>query len=312
MKESKREQLIRFLKKVPPEMRARLDKLKADGRRDRNRKDFLWHFLLQSFSTMGNARGWAGLIGNQENYRHVTFEALAKLSRRERMKVVQQTLLSAKVRMPAKKAQWLVDDFEIIDSLGGPGRARDLAFGQHGTAAKIAFLKQFHGIGKKYGRNIWMDVYDPDFRCTIAVDQRIKRISEVLGVTFANYEQHEQFYQEIAREAGLEPWEVDRLIYQFRDRIWNTLPNSRPTRRCSRPLKNVAAERQAVMRTLRSDSRLSGRCFNIGEVTTREVVCGYKATNVESHRRVTGRRNGRGRFGAAVFALQNRKRDPTS
>jgi N-glycosylase/DNA lyase len=69
----------------------------------------------------------------------------------------------------------------------------------------------------EYARNIWMDIYHPDFRNTIAVDQRISRITEELGYRFKNYEEHERFYQEVAQEAGLEAWELDRLLYNHRD-----------------------------------------------------------------------------------------------
>lgn len=198
-------------------MRDRLKRLKAEGIRDQYRSDFIWHFLLQSFSTMGNSRGWAGLIENRDNYDLVTFEALAKLSRSDRLVILEQTLKRAKVRMPLKKAQWLLKNFDVIQGLGGPTAARNLAFQQVGTAAKIAFLKQFLGIGEKYARNVWMDIYHQDFRNTVAVDERIKRVSEALGVAFAKYQEHESFYQGIANEAELEPWEVDRLLYQFRD-----------------------------------------------------------------------------------------------
>ena len=78
-------------------------------------------------------------------------------------------------------------------------------------------MKSFHGIGDKYGRNVWMIQYDPDFRETIAVDERIKGVTEELGRTFRDYVEHEAFYYQIATESNLEPWEVDRLLYWFRD-----------------------------------------------------------------------------------------------
>ena len=41
------------------------------------------------------------------------------------------------------------------------------------------------------------------------------KISAILGVSFATYDEHERFYQELAKEAGLQPWELDRLLYHF-------------------------------------------------------------------------------------------------
>ncbi len=31
------------------------------------------------------------------------------------------------------------------------------------------------------------------------------------------YEEHEAFYRQIAQDAQLEPWEMDRLLYGFKD-----------------------------------------------------------------------------------------------
>jgi hypothetical protein len=100
---------------------------------------------------------------------------------------------------------------KLADFAGG----QELA--QNGREGKVAFMQRFHGIGHKYARNIWMDVYHPDFRNAIAVDERIQRISESLGYLFKNNAEHERFYQEIAKEVGLEGWEGDRLLYNHRD-----------------------------------------------------------------------------------------------
>jgi hypothetical protein len=60
-----------------------------------------------------------------------------------------------------------------------------------------------------------MDVYHPDFRDSIAIDARIKSLSASLGLHFASYADHEQFYLGVAREAGLNGWELDRLIFNY-------------------------------------------------------------------------------------------------
>src|SRR3712207_4478772 len=78
-------------------------------------------------------------------------------------------------------------------------------------------MKRFYGIGPKYARNIWMDAYHPDFRDTIAVDLRIRKVTKALGYSFKTYEEEERFYQDIAEEAGLQGWEVDRLLYEYTD-----------------------------------------------------------------------------------------------
>jgi cystathionine gamma-synthase len=211
--ESRRQRLIDALRHLTPEMKETLRERKEEGVEQKDRPDFVWHSLLQSFATMGNARGWDGLVGNEENYNRVTFEALSGLDRVERLEKLDEVLRVSKVRMPGKKAVWLDLNYEMIIEMGGPEAARRQALAQDGRQKKVAFLQRFHGIGDKYARNIWMDVYHPDFRDAIAVDERIKRVTEALGYSFKNYPEHERFYQEIAREANLEGWEVDRLLY---------------------------------------------------------------------------------------------------
>lgn len=214
-----REKLVLILRAPTPAMRQVLVELKQDGTRKLGRPDFVWHELLQSFATMGNSRGAKGLIANQERYARVTFPVLASLSSAERLARLEETLAAAGVRMPKKKAAWLATNFDRIQAMGGLQAASEQALAQPGTVAKITFLQQFDGIGDKYARNIWMDVYHPDFRGTVAIDERIKAMAKALGVHFRTYDEHERFYQDIARDAGLEAWEVDRLLYNFRDEI---------------------------------------------------------------------------------------------
>src|SRR5215213_2513993 len=213
--ESRRQRLIDALRHLTPEMKETLRERKEEGLEQKDRPDFVWHSLLQSFATMGNARGWDGLIGNEENYNRVTFEALSGLDRVERLERLDEVLRASKVRMPAKKAVWLDLDYEMIIEMGGPEEARRQALAQDGRAGKVAFLQRFDGIGDKYARNIWMDVYHPDFHDAIAVDERIKKITAALGYSFSRYADHEAFYRQLASDAGLQPWELDRLLYQF-------------------------------------------------------------------------------------------------
>jgi hypothetical protein len=116
----------------------------------------------------------------------------------------------------------------MIVELGGSEEARRQALAQDGREGKVAFMQSFHGIGDKYARNIWMDVYHPDFRNAIAVDERIKRVADALGYSFKSYAEHERFYQEIAREAELEGWEVDRLLYNHQGEFLDIIEDGAP------------------------------------------------------------------------------------
>jgi len=202
-----------------------LDSLK-EGYRELDRDDFVWHFLLQSFSTMGRSSGWKGLIGNKDNYNQITYEALSKLNHAAREKTVKFVCRAAKVRMPDKKAEYILGCYDLVTKLGGLKSTKSMLLAEPGREEKIKFLKQFPGIGPKYARNIMMDVYHEDFRDSIAIDARIKAISEALGLSFKKYEEHEQFFLDVASKAGLSGWELDRLMYNFREDFERNITNA--------------------------------------------------------------------------------------
>lgn len=214
-KEQKRKRLIGLLKNLSPEMKQKLAEIKRDSKKLK-RKDFIWHALLCSIATLGNERGYQGLIANEKNYERVSFAALSKISQAKRLPHIEKVLRDAKVRMPAQKARWLFENHEIISRLGGVEKVTSLALSMKGREAKMRFLKTFRGVGDKYARNIWMDVFQKDFRDSMAIDLRINQITAALGYEFKTYELHEKFYQEIAKECGLLTWEVDRLLYNFK------------------------------------------------------------------------------------------------
>jgi len=212
-----RDRLVVVMRQLAAEQRAkaRLDQLKADAA-GLDRPDFVWHYLLQSFATMGRASGWDGLIGNVENYRLVTYEALVRLTPEAREEQVRRACRIAGIRMPDKKADYILRCFVYVAKLGGPEAAKAELLSLPGRDAKIRFLETFPGIGPKYARNIMMDVHHADFRDSIAIDVRIRAISTALGLSFPTYEEHEQFYVDVARRAGLSGWELDRLLFHFR------------------------------------------------------------------------------------------------
>jgi hypothetical protein len=197
---------------------SKLDKLKRNERQ-LNRPDFVWHFLVESFATMGSSRGYEGLILDPVNYSKVTFESLSLSSPADRLRILKETLHAAKVRMPDKKAEWLAENFDRIVAMAGPAAAKAGLLRNSTRESKIEFLEQFKGIGPKYARNILMIVYHPDFRQSIAVDERIKSVSRELGLSFGSYDEEEQFYVNVAARAGLNGWELDRLVYNFRNEV---------------------------------------------------------------------------------------------
>jgi len=210
--------LAAVVRELATEHRDQLEELK-ENHADIERPDFLWHYLLQSFATMGRSSGWEGLIGEKANYDRVTYPALMDLPASERLTVASEVCRVAKVRMPDRKGTFIIGCFERIHGLGGPEAAKSVLLAQRGREEKIRWLKAMPGIGDKYARNIMMDVYHEDFRDCIAVDARIESITKKLGLTFASYASHEEFYLDVARQAGLNGWELDRLMYNFLNEV---------------------------------------------------------------------------------------------
>ncbi len=61
----RRTRLVEAMRSLTPEMLGRLVELKAQGEQLRSRPDLIWRLVLESFSTMGNSRGYEGLFGNR-------------------------------------------------------------------------------------------------------------------------------------------------------------------------------------------------------------------------------------------------------
>jgi len=214
-----KKKLSRVVRKFAKDEKKFLTQMKG-GKRNLDRPDFIWHALLGSFATMGNSKGFSRLVKDQKNYNRISFSTLKKLkTRRARKKRIQEVCKGAGIRWPDRKAAWIIDCFEMIQQLGGLKRTKDKLLSAQGRDDKMRFLRQFPGIGPKYSRDIMMDVYDKDFRNSIALDTRVKSISKELGLSFSTYEAEEDFFLDVAREAGINGWELDRLLYWFRDDI---------------------------------------------------------------------------------------------
>jgi len=188
------EQQLRSLVTVAKDLRNKyqddLDSKKKMGLALQERSDFLWYELLVSYSTWGGSRGSEGLIEDEKRYQQVSYEELKKIDAKEdRINRLRQIMKDAKVRWFNKKS----------------------------AAEMMKFLKSFPGIGSKYASNIMMDCYHPLFRDRIALDSRVRSVSNELGLDFKNYSNHENFYLRVAKEAGIEGWELDRLIYGHTD-----------------------------------------------------------------------------------------------
>lgn len=200
-------------------MRRRLQELKANARSLRLRKDLLWYLLVQSAATHGGSVGWDRLSSDPRLLASISYSALKRLATGSREARILETLRRAKIRMQSIKAPRLAANFTRIERMGGVTRATKYMLGLSTHDEKYQFIRTFAGIGTKYGRDIWMGICDPSFRFTVAVDARLKRVARALGFQQRGYAATEEFFRAIARDASIDPWELDRLLYEFTDEL---------------------------------------------------------------------------------------------
>jgi hypothetical protein len=222
------EQLIRNLVLTAKNLRntynSELERKKENGKTLLARPDFLWHELLVSYSTLGGISGYNGMIEDKSRYQQVTYEELKKLGDNEnRVNRLRQVMKEAHVHYYNKKASMLSQCFEKIEAMGGLDVANTTLLNNVCAAEMIEFLADFPGIGPKYARDIMMDSYHPLFHNKIALDSRVRSVSKALGTNFKKYKEHENFYLGVAKQAGIEGWELDRLIFEHTDEFLNAL-----------------------------------------------------------------------------------------
>lgn len=73
------------------------------------------------------------------------------------------------------------------------------------------------------GHHDSMDICHSDFHNTIGFYGRIQSLSNHLELTFPTFEAEEQFYVSVAELAGLDGWELDRLLFHFGKDVRDTL-----------------------------------------------------------------------------------------
>jgi thermostable 8-oxoguanine DNA glycosylase len=215
--------LVAVAKNLRNKYKDELEYKKEKGHATLKRPDFLWHELLVSYSTWGGISRNEGMITDKNKNQQITYAELKNLSNEDRVNRLRQIMKDAKIRYYKKKAPMLARCFEKIEEIGGLEQANAMLLNKECAAEMTEFLDEFPGIGPKYANNIMMDCYHSFFHEKIALDSRIRSISNKLGLNLKKYSDHENFYLNITREAGIEGWELDRLIFEHRDEILNAL-----------------------------------------------------------------------------------------
>jgi hypothetical protein len=120
-------------------------------------------------------------------------------------------LCECRVNRARSKAPLLAENFEIVKLLGGPSRVKGLLLSLPGRDQKVGFLRIFRGVGPKYART-------SSWTCTIETfeiqlpDARLGRIAKKLDLSFKTYREVEDFFLHVAHSAGLDGWDLDRMI----------------------------------------------------------------------------------------------------
>lgn len=209
-----------------PSVKAFLEGKKQQGRELLLRNDFIWHEILLSFATWGSSLGARKL-----DFDGLAYEKLSSLDSGKRRGLVESKFKAAGLRYATKKIDYLLYNFYLVAEKGGVGAAnRAVLDDSRGPEAKKKALREYKGIGKKYAYNIMMDAYHPEFHDSIAVDQRIKNISKELDLPTSKYDDYLNFYQKAALEIGIDPWDLDRVLYKFQKPVLESLrAGTRPT-----------------------------------------------------------------------------------
>lgn len=204
----------------------KLRELKEKGQRRWDRNDIIWFEIIMSLATQGGSHGSQLVLNDdgqidEHKYGSVAFRTLEQIDPDHRYAYL-EARLHGTVRFQSMKAKAIEDNFNLLkEKYDNPLGAKMAFINEDGPEAKIKLLKQFSRIGKKYARNIPMDLYLDDFHDFIAIDSRIKGILKEVGYPVDNreYIQTEEFLRTVSSELEMEVWELDRILYNFEDNI---------------------------------------------------------------------------------------------
>jgi hypothetical protein len=171
--------------------------------------DWPWNRFVHAFASNGGTWYWEDEVyPNYEQYSWATVESLTDHERKKRL---------ADATNPLRRKRFspfFEQVFQRIRKAGGP-KAVKKEYNAISTAeARIAYWKEFPGIGDKYSREIPMRSYDPFFlNDHFAVDARLRSILKKLFDIPPNYRSAESFFVSVARELKTDCWTLDTVLY---------------------------------------------------------------------------------------------------
>ena len=201
-------------------LRDELEAIRSRSLAARASPDLLWRRLCSVVATSGSSVNAEAFMNEYDIA--LRFDLLPK-TRTAREKVIFAQLMKAKIpRMREQKARDLSENYQKVQSLGGPVKATKIMLSLSGKSEKQKWIRGFNGVGQKYSNNIWMDICDPDFQNAIALDARVKSFAKALGFDTKSRTLSLDLLQ-FASDCGLSGWELDRLIYNFGSIILSTI-----------------------------------------------------------------------------------------
>jgi hypothetical protein len=199
-----------------------IENVKEEARKTGEDPEWIWEGLVRSAATWGSIRG-IKVQRVPELHELVRWGALERLDKKGREKQLRAALNEAAVRWADKKVPYLLANFCLVKSMGGPQKVQEDLDSLLTSEGIVDFLrKKFRGVGPKYARNIMMDGYHPKFRSSIAIDARIQKILKKAGRPFGgnkDYGDAEQFLLAVAKEVRIEGWVLDRLLFLYNGEI---------------------------------------------------------------------------------------------
>lgn len=196
------------------------EQLKKDAVEFGDHTDWPWIGLVLSAATRGGSWRWEKLVKPryQSDLSWLSISQISAEDRRARLETVG--------RFWRQTASWLEQAYLQVQSDGGPKELREM-LSLMPTNDVIAYWKSYKGVKDKYARNIMMDIYHPNFRKDFfAIDSRLDELLPMLGyVGSRDYQSKEQFLIELARDIGIDAWDLDRLLYSKHSELKVQLDN---------------------------------------------------------------------------------------
>lgn len=172
---------------------------------------WLWDALLLSMATYGSSAGAERLHSKPRP--ELAYGELVRRTVDQRKAVIEKHYREINGRYLGRKIECLSQAIDVFERSGGLSAFQNKIRSLGSADEKIQALLQLKGIGEKYARNIWMDVGDEHVINSIAIDSRIMKLLNALGLQGLTYKDQERELLKLAAICGINGWMLDRLLY---------------------------------------------------------------------------------------------------